>query len=94
MFLVDCPLVIVEFVPFGDLLGYLRKIRGVQDSCYFDPDHLPAKELSTQELMKFSVESAQGMQYLSRKKVCGVTYLITMKFHRDGFSNNYTTCWF
>ncbi|XP_028412701.1 fibroblast growth factor receptor 1-like [Dendronephthya gigantea] len=66
---VDCPLVIVEFVPYGDLLGYLRKLRGVQDSCYFDPDHLPAAELSTQELMKFAMESALGMEYLSKKKI-------------------------
>ena len=67
---VNCPLVIVEFVPFGDLLGYLRKVRGVQDVCYFDADHLPKAKLCTsQELMKFAIESAQGMEYLSMKKI-------------------------
>ena len=60
----------MEFVPFGDLLGYLRKVRGVQDSCYFDADHQPKTKLCTsQELMKFAIESAQGMEYLSMKKV-------------------------
>ena len=67
---VNCPLVIVEFVPFGDLLGYLRKVRGVQDVCYFDSDHVPKAKLCTsQELMKFAIESAQGMEYLSMKKI-------------------------
>ena len=59
----------VEFVPFGDLLGYLRKMRGEEDFCYFDADHLPTKLCTTQELMKFAIESAQGMEYLSLKKV-------------------------
>lgn len=67
---VNCPFVVVEFVPFGDLLGYLRKVRGVQDSCYFDMDHQPKTKLCTsQELMKFAIESAQGMEYLSMKKI-------------------------
>lgn len=70
----NCPLVIVEFVPFGDLLGHLRKMRGVKDSCYFDADHLPLTTLCTsRELMKFAIESAQGMEYLSMKKVDSAT---------------------
>ena len=60
----------MEFIPFGDLLGYLRKMRGVKDSCYSDADHLPLAKLCTsRELMKFAIESAQGMEYLSMKKV-------------------------
>ena len=49
-------------------------MRGVKDSCYFDADHLPLKELCTsRELMRFAIESAQGMEYLSMKKVDNAT---------------------
>lgn len=66
----NCPLVVVEYVPFGDLLGYLRKGRGVKDTCYYDKDHVTQATPSTsRELMKFAIGSAQGMEYLSMKKV-------------------------
>ena len=29
---------LIEYVPFGDLLGYLRKSRGLNDTYYKDPD--------------------------------------------------------
>ena len=31
-------LVLIEYVPFGDLLGYLRTSRGLNDTYYKDPD--------------------------------------------------------
>ena len=31
-------LVLIEYVPYGDLLGYLRKSRGLNDTYYNDPD--------------------------------------------------------
>ncbi|CAB4028798.1 proto-oncogene tyrosine- kinase receptor Ret-like, partial [Paramuricea clavata] len=84
---VNCPFVVVEFVPFGDLLGYLRKVRGVQDSCYFDADHQPKTKLCTsQELMKFAIESAQGMEYLSMKK--SFTFFCLKIVHRDLAARN------
>ena len=34
-------MVIIEYVPYGDLLGYLRKSRGLNDTYYKDPDVKP-----------------------------------------------------
>ena len=62
-------LVLIEYVPFGDLLGYLRKSRGLNDTYYKDPDIKPRTNLTSQQLMKFAWEIADGMSYLSSKYV-------------------------
>ena len=62
-------LVIIEYVPFGDLLGYLRKSRGLNDTYYKDPDIKPQTNLTSQQLMKFAWQIADGMSYLSSKFV-------------------------
>ncbi|XP_022799300.1 fibroblast growth factor receptor 3-like isoform X2 [Stylophora pistillata] len=58
-------LVLIEYVPFGDLLGYLRKSRGLNDTYYKDPDFKPQTNLTSQQLMKFAWQIADGMSYLS-----------------------------
>ncbi|XP_066024495.1 fibroblast growth factor receptor 2-like isoform X2 [Pocillopora verrucosa] len=60
-------LVLVEYVPFGDLVGYLRKSRGLNDTYYKDPDIKPQTNLTSQQLMKFAWQIADGMSYLSSK---------------------------
>ena len=65
-------LVLIEFVPFGDLLGYLRKSRGLNDTYYKDPDIKPKTSLTSQQLMKFAWQIADGMSYLSSKRVNNV----------------------
>ena len=62
-------LVLIEYVPFGDLLGYLRKSRGLKDTYYKDPDIKPQSNLTSQQLMKFAWQIADGMSYLSAKSV-------------------------
>ena len=62
-------LVLIECVPFGDLLGYLRKSRGLKDTYYKDPDIKPQTNLTSQQLMKFAWQIADGMSYLSAKSV-------------------------
>ena len=62
-------MVIIEYVPFGDLLGYLRKSRGLNDTYYKDPDIKPQTSLTSQQLIKFAWEIADGMSYLSSKSV-------------------------
>ncbi|XP_066024489.1 fibroblast growth factor receptor 2-like isoform X2 [Pocillopora verrucosa] len=62
-------LVLIEYVPFGDLLGYLRKSRGLNDTYYKDPDIKPQTNLKSQQLMKFSWQIADGMSYLSSKSI-------------------------
>ena len=59
----------IEYVPFGDLLGYLRKSRGLNDTYYKDPDIKPQTNLRSQQLMKFAWQIADGMSYLSSKSV-------------------------
>ena len=39
-------MVIIEYVPYGDLLGYLRKSRGQHDTYYKDPDVKPRTNLN------------------------------------------------
>jgi len=63
-------MVIIEYVPYGDLLGYLRKSRGLNDTYYKDPDIKPQTSLTSQQLMKFAWQIADGMSYLSFKSVC------------------------
>ena len=62
-------LVLIEYVPFGDLLGYLRKSRGLNDTYYKDPDIKPQTNLRSQQLMKLAWQIADGMSYLSSKSV-------------------------
>ncbi|XP_067030320.1 fibroblast growth factor receptor 3-like isoform X2 [Acropora muricata] len=62
-------LVLIEYVAYGDLLGYLRKSRGLNDTYYKDPDIKPKSNLTSQQLMKFAWQVADGMSYLSLRKV-------------------------
>ncbi|XP_068685566.1 fibroblast growth factor receptor 2-like [Montipora foliosa] len=62
-------LVLIEYVPYGDLLGYLRKSRGLHDTYYKDPDIKPQTTLTSQQLMKFSWQIADGMKYLSSRSI-------------------------
>ncbi|XP_068685561.1 tyrosine kinase receptor Cad96Ca-like isoform X3 [Montipora foliosa] len=62
-------LVLIEYVPYGDLLGYLRKSRGLQDTYYKDPDIKPQTSLTSQQLMKFAWQIADGMKYLSSRSI-------------------------
>lgn len=72
--------VITEFAPYGDLLGFLRKKRGLKDA-YYSIDQLPTKSLTSQRLMQFAWEIADGMAYLSSAKVCyKYMYHIESKF--------------
>ena len=61
---------LIEYVPFGDLLGYLRKSRELNDTYFKDPDIKPQTNLTAQQLMKFAWQIADGMSYLSSIPVC------------------------
>ena len=60
---------LIDYVPYGDLLGYLRKSRGLNDTYYREPDVKPKSNLKSQQLMKFAWQIADGMSYLSLRKV-------------------------
>ena len=74
----DLLLVLIEYVPYGDLLGYLRKSRQLEDNYFKDPDIKPQTSLTSQQLMKFSWQVADGMHYLSSKNLSW--FLYTSKF--------------
>ena len=79
MFLASGPLlVLIEYVPYGDLLGYLRKSRGLNDTYYKDPDIKPQTNLTSQQLMKFAWQIADGMSYLSSIPVSYIIILLTL----------------
>lgn len=68
--LTDPLLVLTEYVPFGDLLGYLRKSRGMDDTYYRNPNLImPQTGLTSNKLMNFAWQIADGMSYLSSKSV-------------------------
>ena len=46
---------LIEYVPFGDLLGYLGKSRGLNDK---DTDIKPQTNLTSQQLMKLALQIA------------------------------------
>ena len=60
---------ITEYIPYGDLLGYLRKSRGLQDTYYKDPDIKPQSSLTPKQLFRFAWDIANGMEFLSSQKV-------------------------
>ena len=62
-------LVLIEYIPYGDLLGYLRKSRGLNDTYFKDPDVKPQTNLTSQQLMQFAWQIADGMNYLCSSKV-------------------------
>ena len=56
-------------MPYGDLLGYLRKSRGLTDTYFNNPDRKPETSLASKQLMRFAWQIADGMAYLSSRKV-------------------------
>ena len=62
-------LVVIGFVPFGDLLGYLRKSRGKDDRYFNDPDIKPQTNLTSKELLRFARDVACGMEFFALNKV-------------------------
>lgn len=60
---------IIEYVPYGDLLGYLRRSRGVNDCYYDDPEINPTTNVTSEQMLKFAWQISDGMRYISSKKV-------------------------
>nr|XP_058955524.1 uncharacterized protein LOC131782811 isoform X1 [Pocillopora verrucosa] len=59
------PLVILEFVAHGDLLGFLKRSRGETDDYYdLKRKEIPRK-ISIQQLYKFASDIARGMEFIS-----------------------------
>ena len=64
------PLVILEFVPHGDLLGYLRKSKGESDDYYNLRSKSAPRKIAKQQLYQFACDIARGMEFIANHKVC------------------------
>ena len=58
----------LEYLPYGDLLGYLRISRGHSDS-YNSGEKKPTSRLTAKDLLSFAWMIADGMMYLADMKV-------------------------
>lgn len=65
----DPIMVLFEYIPYGDLLGFLRRSRGLDDKYYKDPDVKPSSSLTSQQLLRFAQEIADGMAFLAANKI-------------------------
>ncbi|XP_028518913.1 ephrin type-B receptor 2 isoform X2 [Exaiptasia diaphana] len=59
--------IILEYLPYGDLLGYLRRSRGHEDT-YCSGDLRPETKLTSRDLLKFAWMIADGMSFLAKNK--------------------------
>jgi len=57
----------MEYLPCGDLLGYLRKSRGVDDK--YHHGEVAGVELNTYDLVSFAKQIATGMVFLGSRGV-------------------------
>ncbi|KAJ7379739.1 hypothetical protein OS493_014146 [Desmophyllum pertusum] len=60
--------IVLEYLPYGDLLGYLRMSRGIEDT-YNTGEKRPNSRLSEKDLLSFAWMIADGMDYLATMKV-------------------------
>ena len=61
-------MIIMEYTPYGDLLGFMRKSRGMEDRHRIG-EQLNVTELSNYDLVKFARQVACGMQFLKSRGV-------------------------
>ena len=61
--------VVTEYVTHGDLLGFLRKFRGIEDSVYHGVATYCGSSFTQQQLLKMAKDIACGMAHLARNKI-------------------------
>lgn len=61
-------MLVLEYTPYGDVLGYLRKSRGVEDQFYCSPECCQ-QEVTSYDLLSFAQQIASGMSFLASKKI-------------------------
>ena len=85
-------MVITEYVPYGDLLGFLRKSRGLQDNYYKDPDIKPQSSLRPKQLFGFAWDIANGMEFLASEKVCNMLWFAVQQNIYKNSKSTATSC--
>ena len=71
-------MLILEYLPFGDLLGYLRRSRGHDDK-HTSGELCPNSSLTSEVLCRFAYMVADGMSFLARKKVIIQIHAIALR---------------
>ena len=74
-------MLVLEYAPYGDLLGYLRKSRGLEDKYYSSAESCQ-QEVTSYDLLSFAQQISAGMSFLASKKVrdsCSFSSLITQE---------------
>ena len=61
------PVMVMEYLELGDLLGLLRKSRGIQDKCHLGEGSI--EELGIYDLVSFAKQIATGMVFLGSRGV-------------------------
>ena len=61
------PIMVMEYLALGDLLGLLRKSRGVHDKYHFGEGSI--EELGIYDLVSFAKQIATGMVFLGSRGV-------------------------
>ena len=61
-------LAILEYLPYGDLLGFLRRSRGKEDK-FTTGELRPNSSLKSNDLLRIAWMIADGMAFLAYKKV-------------------------
>ena len=77
----DPLLIVLEYLPYGDLLGYLRKSRGHSDS-YNTGEKKPASKLTAKDLLSFAWMIADGMHFLAKMKVSCSNLVLHFLLHK------------
>ena len=75
--------VITRYAACGDLLGFLRKSRGINDTTYRDFAKKPKTNLCPKQLLQMAKDIACGMTHLSLNKV----YCYWKTFTKNYFVN-------
>ena len=70
--LLDPITIIMEYVPYGDLLGYMRTSRGLHDE-HYKAEKSRVNDLGSAELMSFAEQIASAMAHLERHKVSNLS---------------------
>ena len=83
----DPLLIVLEYLPYGDLLGYLRKSRGHEDT-YNTGEKRPNSRITEKDLLSFAWMIADGMSYLSKMKVNHVTGRFHHHFYQGDLWKN------
>ncbi|KAL9959875.1 hypothetical protein ACROYT_G033244 [Oculina patagonica] len=62
-----CPILVMEYLAYGDLLGYLRKSRGIRDQYHHGEG--VASALQPYDLVSFAKQIATGMVFLGSRGI-------------------------